>query len=100
MVKTNRDAMQERAPRGQEAVVNVYLSGHAEPIIVEHVETRRDYDFPWVLFIENEPEGLHFVREDQIARIEIAYRSLSGKHPIGFGFGHALSADVATASGT
>ena len=32
--------------------------------------------------------------------IEIAYRPLSGKIPIGFGFGHALSADVPNTSGS
>jgi hypothetical protein len=54
-----------------------------QPLVVEHVETRRDSDFPWVLFTAGtaardltaeqirEPR---FVRDDQIVRVELGFR--------------------------
>ena len=101
MVKVNRDAMQEHAPDGQEAVVNVYVQFREAPLVVEHVQTRRDFVFPWVFFAagrkgtDGEIQETHFVREDQIIRVEIAYRPLGGRNVMGFTHGEFSDEDAA-----
>jgi hypothetical protein len=91
-------ACKNRAPDGSAPVVEVYLSGRDEPVVLGFVETSRDPDYPYVrLEVENElddrPEGaldqrdrwIH-VHESYITRVEVAFRKQSpGGAPLGFG---------------
>ena len=100
-VTKNLEAMKTTAPEGYEPIPEVYIAGRDDPIIVGRVETRRDPDWPWVFVLSGERgddiDEAHrqhkalFVREDLILRVEIAFRPLGGKKPIGFSYSDDLT---------
>jgi hypothetical protein len=96
LVANNVRALREKAPDGYEVVVEVYLAGRAEPVILDHVETSRNADNPWT-FLESAAPGAHekplpgdfwvFVHENHIERIEIRFARTDSSPAATFGFG-------------
>jgi len=97
-VRENWAAFDANAPEGYEAVVEVYLSGAAAPVLLKVVQTTRDPSFVWELLLSSEvssPEShpsdrLTFVPEHLIGRVEVGYRR-KGDTP--FGFAHVVIDD-------
>jgi hypothetical protein len=86
----------KRAPAGYEPVVEVLLAGHAEPLTLGFVETRRED--PWVRFeadvkrmqdVDDSvalPAACYWVHvpEASILGIEVRFRTTGDRAPVGF----------------
>jgi hypothetical protein len=89
IVANNRQAMQDGAPEGYEAVVDVFFADRAEPVRLNEVQTSRDENFPWVLLMEGKGpdrarnDRVVFAPEQYVSRIEIHYER-SGERQTGF----------------
>ena len=93
--------LEDRAPEGYEPFAYAYVAGREDPIDLGHVETRRADDDVWTRFQlaaswpEEKKDGdplppdlvLMQVHESTILRVEVGYRPVSGRRPIGFGPG-------------
>ncbi len=89
----------KRAPEGHEPVVQVYVAGRPDPIIVSFVETRRPADETWIRFSPGADPNSETVEADQywvhvpencVLAIEIPSRA----HPSGFTTARATSKRV------
>lgn len=97
-VRDNWAAFDDNAPDGYEAVVEVYLSGAAAPVLLKQVQTTRDPAFAWELLLSSDvsssdahpSDRLTFVPEHLIGRVEVSYRR-KGDTP--FGFAHVVIDD-------
>jgi hypothetical protein len=91
IVRNNHQALEEHAPDGYNAVVEVTVAGRAEPVVLGEVHTSRDPLFPWILLAaeaeaEASPDAhLVFVTEPYIQRVEIKYKRSTGRT---LGFAH------------
>jgi hypothetical protein len=99
ITKNNLQIVQDDAPDGYRAVVDVYLLGQTRPVRLDVVETTRDPEFPWVLLVPEQdpslpvPMGRILVPEQHIERIEITLVAapedeleLSQRSGIGFSY--------------
>ena len=94
-VRDSWAAFDANAPEGYEAVVEVFLTGGAAPVLLKEVQTTRDSAFAWELLLSSEvsspdshpSDRLTFVPEHLIGRVEVGYRR-KGDTP--FGFAHVV----------
>jgi len=74
-VRTNVERLQDAAPAGYAAVVDVYIVGRRDPVRLSEVHTMRDASFPWTLLIADTQsvtaECLFFTQAQSIERIEV-----------------------------
>jgi hypothetical protein len=89
-VARNYKSMDEYAPEGYAARVEVYLHGSADPLPAVRVESRRDD--PWVLFhvygsmddAAHPGDRLIFAHRATVARVEVGYVRKTDGRVIGF----------------
>jgi hypothetical protein len=94
IVANNLRALDNAAPNGYVAVVDVFIVGRSKPVRLSRVETDRDPDFPWVFIADEvgsptaEPDD-HFilVPEQYIERIELRFVRPEERRAIGFSYG-------------
>jgi hypothetical protein len=96
LVANNVRSLRDKAPDGYEVVVEVYLAGRAEPVVLDYVETSRQSDNPWT-FLQSANSGDRenpmpadywvFVHENHIERIEIRFVRSDSSPASTFGFG-------------
>jgi hypothetical protein len=95
IVQRNHSELENRAPEGYEAVVEVLIAGRADTLVVSRVETSRDPEYPWTMlhcFAEPEEEDLGpddyfvFVLPDYIQSVELRFRR-KGVKTLGFSQG-------------
>lgn len=91
----------EQHPRdGYEPMVEVFISGRADPVVVYVAETRRDPNYPWVKLYTGDAEGSYvFAHEAYIERVEVSYRPVKGE-PGPVGFRAEIAADDGSAAGS
>jgi hypothetical protein len=91
IVANNREQLNNLAPDGYEAVVEVTIIG-GETMTVGRVETSRESDFPWTMLyskMEHQAEKPQandyflFVRADHVQSVAIRLRR-TGETPLGF----------------
>ena len=87
------------APGGYESVVKVFLHGRPEPIVPSFVENRKD---GWLRIQSTDNQhgddgdekwhhshSLIHAHESVVSRVEVCFRKMRPRGPIGFSFGAA-----------
>lgn len=100
-VANNWRSFQENAPAGYEAIVEVFIAGRAEPLLLTRAQSRAD--LAWALLVSSPSGGnapsaddsLVFVTEPRVERIEIRYRPTTST-PRRVGFSSAPMDDLET----
>ncbi len=98
-VVQNWKSLQDAAPDGCEAVVEVFLVGRAEPLRLSAAHSRDDLPFVMLVSVSGsgtptEGDSFVFVTEPYVQRVEITLRRIeTQRSPIGFSLGELDIAD-------
>jgi hypothetical protein len=83
--KLVHEHLEAHSREGYAVVGEIHIHGREEPLIAAVIETHRDLDYDWVkLYMGDEDGSYAFVRESLITRIEVAYRPVTARLPVGF----------------
>jgi hypothetical protein len=99
IVANNVRTMNEDAPEGYEATVEVFLVDRPNPVPLAQVQTHRSPEFPWTLLIGTDriegewPTHLVFAPEQYVERVEV--RLVRSEGP-SIGFRHRVLEDADT----